>query len=278
MNSSSTKRVLVLAGGASFGAFQAGVVRELAESGIEWDVIYGTSVGAINGAYLASGYKSEIKTRSTELCDFWCSLKTSDIYKLTWKSFFESMMFWKMLSHSPGFFDTTPLRNLIHERMGPKPKMPLRIFATPVLGGQIVMINENVDDIRPWVLASSAVPVLFPPVSIDGVIYMDGGVRQNNPTAQSMRSEIVNMDIILCFPDTGSIKKSDKVSLLTVAYKTLRASTDQFLEAEALLLKLAHPENVRIIRPDIQLPYNPLEFKNSQEMINIGREIASRSF
>ncbi len=274
MNQSVNKRILVLAGGSSFGAFQAGVVRELAEKGIQWDAIYGTSVGAINGAYLASLPKEFVRERSIELCNFWSTTNTSDIYKFTFKNFSNSLCFWKPLSITPSIFDTTPLRRLIYRHLNPKPQTPLRIFVTPVLGGPLVIADEFENDIRPWVMASSAVPILFPPVSINGIIYMDGGVRQNNPMAYSMRNGLVDVDVVLCFPATCSSKESRKIPLLTVAYKALRAATDQFLEGEAFALKAAHPDNVRIYRPESLFPHNPFEFNPevSKKLIELGRQ------
>jgi len=275
VNPPATKRALVLAGGASFGAFQAGVIQELASRGVKWDVIYGTSVGAINGAYLAQGPRDAVDARSDELCKFWQNIRTSDIYKISYRKILESARFWKALSPAPGIFDTTPLSNLVYRTIGPKPLIPIRIFTTPALGGPIVVADETKDDIRPWVIASSSIPIIFPPISINGVLYMDGGVRQNNPISYSMKSGVVDVDVVLCFPSIGLLKKTENVSLLTVAYKTLRAAADQFLEGEALALKTAHPNHVRIYRPDVLFPASPLDFNpgTTNKMIEMGRRV-----
>ena len=268
---------MVLAGGASFGAFQAGVVSELAARGARWDAIYGTSVGAINGAYLAQGTPDEVAQRAASLCDFWKTVRTSDVYRVTWRSFADSALFWKPVSRTPGLFDTEPLTRLVYENTAPKPKTPLRVFATPAMGGPLVVASEAMDDIRPWILASSAIPILFPPIAIDGIIYMDGGVRQNNPMAYALREGATHVDVVLCFPAVGAAKKSDGVALLTIAYKTLRAATDQFLEGEAVALEEAHPEVVRVWRPDVVYPTSPLEFnpRHAARLIEMGREAVS---
>jgi len=272
------KRALVLAGGASFGAFQAGVVHELASQGVRWDAIYGTSVGAINGAYMAQGTSEEVVARTAGLCQFWRTVRTPDVYKLTWRSAKDAAVFWRPVSRTPGFFDTGPLSHIVYENIGPKPAMPLRVFATPALGGPLVVADERMDDIRPWVLASASIPILFPPVSIDGILYMDGGVRQNNPMAYALREGASRVDVVLCFPATGAARKSDKVPLISVAYRTLRAATDQFLEGEALALQEAHPDVVHVYRPDALYPTSPMEFnpRHADRMIEMGREAAEQ--
>ncbi len=267
------RRALVLAGGASFGAFQAGVVSELAARGVRWDAIYGTSVGAINGAYLSQTRPEDVADRAAGLCDFWMQVKTPDVYKVTWRSFADSAMFWRPVSSTPGLFDTKPLTDLVYRNIQPKSITPLRVFATPSLGGPLVVASERMDDIRPWVLASSAIPIIFPSISIDGIIYMDGGVRQNNPMAYALREGATKVDVVLCFPAVGAARKSKGVPLLTIAYKTLRAATDQFLEGEATALEEAHPEIVRVWRPSSLYPVSPLDFNpyHSAQLIEMGR-------
>lgn len=277
MSPGKDRRALVLAGGASFGAYQAGVVHELAIRGARWDAIYGTSVGAINGAHLAQGLPEDVVARSAELCDFWRTVRTSDVYRYSWKSLMDAALFWKPISSTPGLFDTSPLLKLVYENTGSKPSTPLRVFATPSLGGPVAVTSESTDDIRPWIMASAAIPILFPPVSIDGIIYMDGGVRQNNPMAYALREGSTHVDVVLCFPASSTAKKSSRVSLLTIAYNTLRAATDQFLEGEATALEEAHPDVIRVFRPGSIYPTSPLDFnpRHAARLIEWGRETVS---
>lgn len=277
MTGSAPRRALVLAGGASFGAFQAGVVRELAARGARWDAIYGTSVGAINGAYLAQSPPEGIVQASQDLCDFWTTVRTTDVYRITRRSLTDTVLFWKPVSKTPGLFDTAALTELVYKHISPKPLTPLRIFATPAMGGPVVVASETMEDIRPWVLASSAIPILFPPISIGEVIYQDGGVRQNNPMSYALREGSTHVDVVLCFPAVDGVTKTSSVALLSIAYKTLRAATDQFLEGEATALQAAHPESVRIWRPSRLYPTSPLDFnpKHAACLIDMGREAAS---
>ena len=78
---SAPKTALVLAGGGSLGAVQVGMLRALVESGVKADMVVGSSVGAINGAYFAGDPTLKGVSNLERL---WCGLKRSDIFPWTW--------------------------------------------------------------------------------------------------------------------------------------------------------------------------------------------------
>src|SRR5688500_17334770 len=77
------KTAFVLAGGGSFGAVQAGMLRELLAREIKPDLVVGASVGAINGAYLAGNQDAEGVKRLEAI---WHGLRRRDVFPLGWRS------------------------------------------------------------------------------------------------------------------------------------------------------------------------------------------------
>lgn len=73
-SSRKTENVLVLQGGGSLGAFACGVYKTLTRNGIKFDIVAGTSIGAVNGAIIAA---SKNETPEKDLEDFWLELSES---------------------------------------------------------------------------------------------------------------------------------------------------------------------------------------------------------
>ncbi len=101
MDNPTPSKALVLSGGGGWGAYQVGVLRFLEEH--EWfpDVIVGTSIGAVNGAAIASGHTSH------SFWALWRRLKTDDVQRRAWDLF--------SLDHWDHLLDTAPLRTTLIE-------------------------------------------------------------------------------------------------------------------------------------------------------------------
>src|SRR5918997_183011 len=153
----------VLSGGASLGAIQVGMLRPLAERGIRPDVIVGASVGAVNGAFLAS--RDFTRDTVDELAELWSGLRRGNVFPL------------EPLTGLLGFVGARnnlvpagPLRRLISrhaafERLEDLPT-PLHVVACDVLAGVEVRISEG--PLVDAVLASAAIPGILPPVEWHG--------------------------------------------------------------------------------------------------------------
>jgi len=165
----------VLAGGGSLGAVQVGMLAALARRGLVPDLIVGASVGAINAAY----YAAEPDERGVErLKRIWLELRRTDVFPF---SPIASML---------GFFGKTdhlvapgPLRSLIeselpYERLEDAP-LPCYVVATDALEGTEVVLSSG--PAAAALLASAAIPAVFPPVLLDGRFLLDGGVSNNTP-------------------------------------------------------------------------------------------------
>lgn len=158
----------VLSGGASHGAVQVGMLRALAAAGIEPAALYGTSVGAVNAAAIAHLQPAE----------------RLDALTAAWRDFARKPPVRPSLARNvtaairrrPSIADPSPLRKHLEVTFGEtrieEAATPHFVAATNLLDG-----HERVFDrgrLVEVLMASCAVPGLFPPVEIDGTPYVDG--------------------------------------------------------------------------------------------------------
>jgi len=165
----------VLAGGGSHGALQVGMLRALSLAGIVPDLIVGTSVGAINGAYFASDPTVPGVDR---LANIWRALRRSDIYPAppsTWVP--------ALLGRRSHVCDDIGLRRVVAGAFGALTfeELPVRcaVVAADYRTSEEVILRTG--PIAIAVLASAAVPVIFPPVDVDGRLLVDGALSRNTP-------------------------------------------------------------------------------------------------
>ncbi len=175
------KTALVFSGGGSLGAVQVGMLFALIKADLQVDMIVGSSVGALNGAYFASNPTQE---GVEGLAKLWLSLRKHDIFPISWLSGLLAL-----LKHQDYLVDASALRTLIHRALSftqiEDAKVPLHVVATDALSGSEVLLSSG--SLEEALLASAAIPVIFPHVVIDGRHLVDGGVANNTPIASAVR-------------------------------------------------------------------------------------------
>jgi NTE family protein len=168
----------VLGGGGVLGAAEVGMVRALAEAGIWPDLVVGTSIGAINGAVVAADPQASVPRLSALWEGFAASAVFSPVRRLA------------TLVRSGTYLEAPdPFRELLARHL------PARRFEDLVVPFQCVAASieraaEHWFSSGPLleaVLASSAVPGIFPPVAIDGEHYLDGGLVNSLPVGPAVR-------------------------------------------------------------------------------------------
>lgn len=164
----------VLAGGGSFGAVQVGMLRELLARGVAPDLIVGSSVGAINGAYLAG---KPTVSGVQQLEAIWRSLRRREVFPLTWRSVLG------LLARRDFIVDPAGVRKLLETNLTyrgmEEAVIPLHVVATDILGGSAVRLSSG--PVVEAVLASCAIPGAFPAVRIGEHYLIDGAVASNTP-------------------------------------------------------------------------------------------------
>ncbi len=173
------KTALVLGGGGSLGAVEAGFIRRLMELGVRFDLVVGTSVGALNAAHVAFHEDASHDC----LSEIWLGLARRRLYSRNpWPV---ALGLWRSRM---SLFDNKFLKELIsthlQEDRFESARVPLHMTATDICSGQRKIFSEG--SISQAILASTAIPGIFPPVQIDGRMYVDGGVTSGGDIAVAM--------------------------------------------------------------------------------------------
>lgn len=159
------KTGLVLSGGGMRGFAHLGVISALYDAGIKPDIISGTSAGAIVGAFIAGGKTPE------EILNM---LKKGGFFKYT-----------KLHLPIDGLLKLDGLKEVIQKKIKAANiedlEMPLFISVSNLNKG--IVEYKNSGPLGEIVLASSSIPILFSPVTLNGDVYADGGLLDNIPIA-----------------------------------------------------------------------------------------------
>jgi NTE family protein len=158
------KTAFVLAGGGSFGAIQVGMMHSLAAHGISPDMVVGSSVGAINGAYYAGDPTLKGVLRQ-------------DVFPLTMRAVLHFLWRRDFLIPHDGIQklidDHVPYRNLEDA------KLPLHIVTTDIVSGDSVVLSEG--PVAQAIVASTAIPGAFAPIRYKDFYLADGAISSNTP-------------------------------------------------------------------------------------------------
>lgn len=190
------RTALVLSGGGTRGAVQVGMLQVLAEVGFVPDAIYGVSVGAINGAAFAG----DPTVRGAEtLATIWRGIRTDHVYPRR-----RVHGPWQFLQHREAIHSNTGLHRIIEEgisfdRLQDSP-VPIEVVATSLADGHERWFTSG--PAVQAVLASAALPAIFPAVAVDGDRYIDGGVVDNVPIARAIEGGASRIVVLLCGPPT----------------------------------------------------------------------------
>ena len=182
----------VLSGGTSLGAIQVGMLRALHERGIAPDVLVGSSVGSLNAAYIAGGYRRE---RIDALTTLWSGLRALDVFRSGGISRYLSA-----LRGRSSLATADRLRALIERHLPVRQAqlaIPTAVIATDLLSGDAVILDQG--DLVKNLLASTAIPGVFPAVEIGGRILADGAIAAHVPILEA--AELGAASIVVL--DTG---------------------------------------------------------------------------
>lgn len=203
---SPARTIMVLGGGGSLGAYQAGVLRALAEAGVVPDAMFGCSVGALNAAFLACDPGPR---RAAELARWWTDTSTLCVLA---PSLWSRLVGMAAAAARGGraLFDQRPLRRLIerHVRAHDIAELAVPLTVTTTCLDCRMAVHHTRGAVGDVLVASCALPGLFPATVLsDGHQHVDGGVVCGVPLGPALESagpcdEILVVDCALA-PVTG---------------------------------------------------------------------------
>lgn len=225
MTSHSPKTALVLTGGGARGAYQAGVLRGIAEllgpdaGSFPFSILTGVSAGAINASFLAA-QPGAFDAGARALCELWATLQPKSVIKTDALTIGKLGARWFRDLTSGGslgrerithLLDSSPLRKFLGDKIDfeqiqrnirTRGLRAVSCTATNYTTGTAMTFFDGEDDIAPWtrsarlgkrerlgvdhVLASAAIPIFFGPVRLGNAYFGDGGIRMGTPLSPAI--------------------------------------------------------------------------------------------
>ncbi|MGH2405520.1 MAG: patatin-like phospholipase family protein, partial [bacterium] len=251
------RTAFVLAGGGSLGAVQVGMLKALVRHGVVPDFIVGASVGAINATYFAAEPNRDGVAR---LESVWKRLKRSDVFPFSPCSGLLSL-----LGKRDHFVPSARLRSVLEAALPlfrlEDARLPCHVVATDALSGAEVLITSGLAINA--LLASAAIPGVFPPVMLDGRHLIDGGVANNTPVSTAIRLGATRV-IVLPTGMPCAIEAPPRVAI-AIALHALNLLVMQQLEKD--VARLSHLTQLIIVPPLCPLITTPYDFSRSTELI-----------
>jgi NTE family protein len=258
----------VLGGGASLGAMQVGMLQALSEHDIVPDLVAGTSVGSLNGAALALDPTSG----ANRLSHVWARMTTAQIFPGSLLAQARTLQHTK--TH---LFPNTGLAAVIEQFLGGRDRsfedviVPFTAVTMDVATGRAHPIRHG--PLLPALLASAAVPGIYPRVDHDGRHLYDGGVVANVPMRIAVDMGARSLVVLDCaFPSQLPIPGESfaEIMLFTalVAMRTQAVHEAPVVAQDIPVVYLPGPAP-RLI--------SPLDFSHSAELIEASYE-AARTF
>jgi NTE family protein len=259
-DASRPKTAFVLAGGGSLGAAQAGMLTELCAAGERPDLVVGVSAGAINAAFFA---RDPSQSTVAHMAALWTAMTTRSALGLSWRSLLGVVGF------SDHIATPTGLRALLTGELGyrtfAETQVPLHIVCADGLTGQEVTISRG--DVVKAVLASSAIPGIFPAVTIDDRRLVDGAVAANTPIATAIRLGAGRLIVLpagfacaLPRPPTRPVARAMHAITLLGA-RQLRHDFDRY----------AHTTPIYIVPPLCPVGHSAFDYSHGAELVERAR-------
>ncbi|MBP9674333.1 MAG: patatin-like phospholipase family protein [Bacteriovoracaceae bacterium] len=267
---------LVLTGGGARGAYQAGVLKAISEiyagKPFPFNVITGVSAGSINGLAFACGIHNH-EWASEKLWQVWANLQISQVFDVHATAFLrigsnmlKDIVLGGLLKKKNSAFllNTDPLRELLKENIDfrflehnlkTKKLHGISVTCTNYYSGSSITFFDGDDSIENWlrnqrlsrretltldhVMASTSIPLLFPPVKVAGSYYGDGGVRLSAPLSPAIHlgaEKILTIGVRRFRPFETSIemtnKPIDRISIAEISGVMLNAIFTDSLESD----------------------------------------------
>jgi NTE family protein len=249
----------VLSGGASLGAIQVGMLRALTDRGVVPDMIVATSVGAVNGAFIAS----HEPTPSTvdDLAALWQGVRRGQVFPLEPLTGLLGFLGPKRNLVPGGALRRLVTRNVLHERLEDLP-IPLHVIACDLLTGAEMLLSRG--PLVDAVLASAAIPGVLPAIEWDGRLLIDGGVVDNTPISQAVALGARQI-YVLATGGPCALTTPPRGALATLVHATGLMISQRFA---ADVASLAPGVEVIVLPPPCPLDVQPTDFGHAAALMS----------
>lgn len=257
---------IVLSGGGSLGAVQVGMLQALLARGVTPDMVVGCSVGAINGAWLAA---HPDRKGADELAGIWRSIRRSDVFPVRPLTALRALA-----GRGDHLVDPRPLERLLRRHLGvdriEATRVPLHLVTTEVTTGRAVLLSRG--DLVTGVLASAAIPGVFPPVRVGDHQLVDGGVVDHAPIAHAVRLGATTVHVL----PTGyacALPQAPRSALAMTLHAVSLLIEQQLMRDIAAYEKVV---DLHVLPPLCPLDVSPADFSRTAELIARARRDTAR--
>lgn len=252
----------VLSGGASLGAVQVGMLQALAERKVRPDLLVGTSVGAINAAWVAG---RPDPADLADLAGLWSSMRARQVFPVSPAGAVTGLLARRNHLVPGSGLEQLLRRHLTYDRLEDA-ATPVHVVATELLTGRERLLSGG--PAVPALLASCAIPAIYPPVDIGGRLYIDGGVSANSPVSHAVD---LGADTVYVLP-TGYACALPRPpgGAIGMALHALTILLQRQLIAD--VERNAPRAQIHVMPPLCPLSVFPGDFRHSAELIERARE------
>jgi NTE family protein len=259
------RTAFVLSGGGNQAVCQVGMLRALLERDVVPDVLVGTSAGAWNASVIAAVPSLEGVDRLVE----------------TWEKLRGDVVFpggrfsraWNLLTRDDHLFENDGLRELLANSGTPETfsdlVVPLRVVACDLETGEEVVFAAG--PLVPALLATAALPGLFPPIRHDGRILVDGAVVDTVPLSHALAGPV---DRVFVLPIDNELNSRNLRSPIDVAIRAFAISRRQRFDIELRNV----PESIDVVvlpAPEDERPVT--DFSDPKVLIDRAHHLAERA-
>lgn len=247
----------VLTGGANLGAIQVGMLQALEEAGVHPDLYVGTSVGAVNATYMAGRPGGG---GAQGLAGVWSRLRRQEVFPTSARRSLAAVQ-----GREPGLVSPDGLARLLRTHLPYRnledAPVPVTVVAVDVCTSADVPLSRG--PAVESVLASAAIPGVFPPVELGGRTYMDGGVVDNAPIAHAVT---LGADVIWVLPAGYACALAEPPrSALGMALQGLNVLVQRRLAHD--LRVYGDRADIRVVPPLCPVKVPPTDFSRSAQLV-----------
>jgi NTE family protein len=252
---------LILTGGGSLGAVQVGMLRELMAADFRPNLIVAVSAGALNGAFLAEDPSIATVDRMAAL---WSRVTTREILGLSWRSLLALAGLRGHIADSRGLYGM--LARELRAREFASLQIPLHVISAELTSGDSVVLSSG--PLADAILASTAIPGVFPPVEIDGRLLVDGAIAHESPIAVAIRLGATRLLVAPCgFPCAGATVSGHALgramhAITLLGCRQLRQDYDRY----------SSNTEICVVPPLCPLGQNAYDYSRGADLIRRARE------
>jgi NTE family protein len=258
------RTAFVFQGGGSIAATQVGMLRALLDHDVRPDFVLGSSAGAINAVRFAMDPTAD---GVRELEKLWLSIARKDVFPLSAQELLQAL-----LRRSDGLASSKTLRRTLEQELRDarleRLALPAHVMASDLASGDAVTLS--VGPAVTALLATTALPGVFPPVNIEGRPLIDGGIAADTPVRHAEILGATVSYVLPCIgPSNGAAVPHGAAAVAMRALSQLfgRASTGEIAAARRTVHVLPAPAN--------SSP-NPFDFGDTCRLIAEGDRLVRR--